>query len=120
MNYLLDKGYALNGVIMVSAVFDLRTLTFPPNDDLPYIVHLPTYAATSRYHKKLTKEMNSLNLESFINEVREFTENEYTPALFKGTSISENHKNRIAERLVKVCRFNQRILVKSKFKSKSI
>ena len=101
MNYLLDKGFALNGVIMVSAVFDLRTLTFPPNDDLPYIVHLPSYAATSHYHKKLTKEMNSLNLESFINEVREFTENEYTPALFKGTNISENHKNKIAERLVK-------------------
>ena len=119
MNYLLDKGYALNGVIMVSAVFDLRTLTFPPNDDLPYIVHLPTYAATSRYHKKLTKEMNSLNLESFINEVREFTENEYTPALFKGTSISENHKNRIAERLEKYVGLSKEFWLKANLKVKA-
>ena len=55
MNYLLDKGFALNGVIMVSAVFDLRTLTFPPNDDLPYIVHLPSYAATAHYHEQLQR-----------------------------------------------------------------
>ena len=44
---LLDKGYALNGVIMVSAVFDLRTLFFAPNEDLPYSVYLPTIAATT-------------------------------------------------------------------------
>ena len=119
MNYLLDKGYALNGVIMVSAVFDLRTLTFPPNDDLPYIVHLPTYAATSRYHKKLTKEMNSLNLESFINEVREFTENEYSPALFKGTSISGNHKNKIAESLVKYAGLTKEYWLKANLKVKA-
>ena len=119
MNYLLDKGFALNGVVMVSAVFDLRTLTFPPNDDLPYIVHLPSYAATSRYHKKLSKEMNSLNLESFINEVREFTENEYTPALFKGTSISENHKNRIAERLEKYVGLTKEYWLKANLKVKA-
>ena len=119
MNYLLDKGYALNGVIMVSAVFDLRTLTFPPNDDLPYIVHLPSYAATAKYHKKLNKEMNSLNLESFINEVREFTENEYSPALFKGTSISGNHKNKIAESLVKYAGLTKEYWLKANLKVKA-
>jgi len=29
MSYLLDKGYALNGVVMVSSVFDIRSLAFP-------------------------------------------------------------------------------------------
>lgn len=101
MNYLLDRGYAMNGVIMVSAVFDLRTLTFPPNDDLPYIVHFPTYAATAHYHQQLNSEMQSKSIESFVEEVRVFTENEYSPALFKGTRISENEKQRIAEQMVR-------------------
>jgi len=101
MNYLLDRGYALNGVIMVSAVFDLRTLTFPPNDDLPYIVHFPTYAATAHYHKKLSPELQKLPLPAFLDEVRAFTENEYTPALFKGTSISDTEKDQIANQLVR-------------------
>ena len=100
MNYLLDRGYALNGVVMVSAVFDLRTLTFPPNDDLPYVVHFPTYAATAHYHKKLSPAMQAKPLETFLDEVRDFTENDYSPALFKGTRISDKEKQQLAEKMV--------------------
>lgn len=97
MNYLLDRGIALNGVIMVSAVFDLRTLLFPPNDDLPYIVHFPTYAATAWYHNKITNK--NPNLEAFVEEVRKFTEEEYMPALYKGSRLSAQAKESLAEKL---------------------
>ncbi|MBC6365910.1 S10 family peptidase [Algoriphagus sp. AK58] len=97
MNYLLDKGYALNGVIMVSAVFDLRTLFFAPNEDLPYIVYLPTVAATSWYHNKVVDR--GPDLPSFVQRVREFTENEYAPALFKGNRISPAEKSAMAKKL---------------------
>jgi len=97
MSYLLDRGFALNGVIMVSAVFDLRTLTFPPNDDLPYIVHFPTYAATAWYHNKLTGK--NPNLMAFLDEVRKFTEEEYMPALFKGDRLTQAQKTQLAGRL---------------------
>ena len=72
MNKLLGDGIAMNGVIMVSAVFDLRTLIFPPNDDLPYIVHFPTYAATAWYHDRVTNKPE--NVYEYLNELRTFTE----------------------------------------------
>ena len=97
MNDLLSKGIAMNGVIMVSAVFDLRTLLFPPNDDLPYIVHFPTYAATAWYHDKVANKGESL--EAYLQEVRAFTEEEYAPALFKGDRVSREEKNAIAQKL---------------------
>jgi carboxypeptidase C (cathepsin A) len=97
MSYLLDKGIALNGVVMVSAVFDLRTLMFPPDDDLPYVVHLPTYAATAWYHNKL--KLKNPNLNSFLDEVRKFTEKEYMPALYKGTRLSSIAQAAMAEKL---------------------
>lgn len=97
MKKLLDQGIALNGVIMVSAVFDLRTLLFPPNDDMPYVVHFPTYAATSWYHDKVADKGESL--EDFLDEVRAFTEEEYMPALFKGTDIAEAEKEAMAQQL---------------------
>ncbi len=97
MNKLLNDGIALNGVVMVSAVFDLRTLLFPPNDDLPYVVHFPTYAATAWYHNKVAKKSSSL--EAFIEEVRLFTEKEYVPALYKGDKITLEEKNSIANKL---------------------
>ncbi len=97
MNKLLGQGIAMNGVIMVSAVFDLRTLLFPPNDDLPYIVHFPTYAATAWYHNMV--ENKPEDVYTFLDDIRNFTENEYTPALFKGDQITENEKNEIANKL---------------------
>ena len=97
MNKLLEQGIALNGVVMVSAVFDLRTLLFPPNDDLPYVVHFPTYAATAWYHNKIASKPASL--EAFLNDVRAFTEKEYVPALFKGDKLTSTEKSAMASKL---------------------
>ena len=97
MNRLLGQGIALNGVIMVSAVFDLRSLMFPPNDDLPYIVHFPTYAATAWYHNKIANK--PANLEAFLDEVRAFTEKEYAPALFRGDQLAEAERTAMAGKL---------------------
>lgn len=97
MNHLLETGIALNGVIMVSAVFDLRTLLFPPDDDLSYVVHFPTYAATARYHDKVANKGD--DLPSFLREVRTFTEEEYVPALYKGDQLDPAAKRAVAEKL---------------------
>lgn len=97
MSYLLDRGYALNGVIMVSAVFDLRSLFFASHEDLSYIAYLPTMAATSWYHNKVANKGS--DLPSFVEEVRGFTENQYAPALFKGNKISAQEKDAVAGKL---------------------
>lgn len=97
MSYLLDRGYALNGVIMVSAVFDLRTLFFAPNEDLSHVVYLPTMAATSWYHNKVANKGS--DLPAFVQEVRNFTEKQYAPALFKGNRIAEEEKSAVAQKL---------------------
>lgn len=97
MNNLLNQGIAMNGVIMVSAVFDLRSLVFPPDDDLAYIAHFPTYAATAWYHDQLRQKPT--NLEAFLDEVRQFTADEYIPALFKGDQLSPTEKTAVANKL---------------------
>ena len=97
MNKLLGEGIAMNGVIMVSAVFDLRTLIFPPGDDMPYISHFPTYAATAWYHDKVNNKPEDVY--AFLEDVRNFTENEYVPALYKGDRLSDSDKKAVAEKL---------------------
>ena len=97
MKKLLDEGIALNGVIMVSAVFDLRTLLFPPDDDLPYIVHFPTYVSTAWYHNKVKNK--PADIYAFLDEIRAFTENEYMPALFKGDQLTQMEKLKLAEKM---------------------
>jgi carboxypeptidase C (cathepsin A) len=97
MAALQDMGVTLNGVIMVSAVFDLRHLMFPPHEDLSYIVHFPTYAATAWYHDLI--ENKPEDVYTFLDEVRTFTRDEYQPALFKGDQLTASEKDAIASKL---------------------
>ncbi len=117
MDYLLGNGIALNGVIMVSAVFDLRTLLFPPNDDIPYLSHFPTYAATAWYHDKVPNKPASL--EDFMKEVRLFTRDEYASALFKGDQLSSRDKNAIAQKLARYSGLSQDYWLKANLRVKN-
>lgn len=97
-NYLEGRlGMALNGVIMVSAVFDIRTLNFAQGDDISYPINLPTYAATAWYHDKVPNKPASL--EQFIQASREFAEGDYASALMKGDRLSDAEREKIVERL---------------------
>ena len=114
MDHMLNQGIAMNGVIMVSAVFDLRTLIFPPDDDIPYLMHFPTYAASAWYHNQIPDK--EPNLEKFIDEIRSFTENSYAPALFKGDRISSEQKNIVAGQLAKYTGLSKDYWLKSNLK----
>ena len=114
MDHMLNQGIAMNGVIMVSAVFDLRTLIFPPDDDIPYLMHFPTYAASAWYHNQIPDK--EPNLEKFIDEIRSFTENSYAPALFKGDRISSEQKNTVAGQLAKYTGLSKDYWLKSNLK----
>ncbi|MEZ4792666.1 MAG: carboxypeptidase [Gelidibacter sp.] len=97
VKYLQDKGIAMNGVIMVSSVFDLQHLLFAPGDDVAYLVHFPTYATTAWYHNKVKDK--GASLEAFVQNVKRFTENEYAPALLKGDQLSSTEKEAVAQKL---------------------
>lgn len=98
-DYLQENlGISVNGIVLVSNVLDIRTLAFNPGDDLPFVVNLPTYAATSWYHNKI--ENKPANLEAFLKDVRMFAFGEYAAALLKGDQLSTDEKERVLAKLV--------------------
>jgi carboxypeptidase C (cathepsin A) len=49
--YLQERfGMYLNGLVLVSSVLDMGTLLFEGDNDTPYPLFLPTYAAAAHYH----------------------------------------------------------------------
>jgi carboxypeptidase C (cathepsin A) len=86
----------LNGIVLVSAVLDLQTLIFTPNDDLPYIVNLPAYAVTSWYLGALPGERPEDRL-AFMAEVEEFATTDYALALLAGNNLAAADRQRIIE-----------------------
>jgi len=100
-NYLQghDNMY-LNGIVMVSSVLDLGTISFYPGQDLAYVLYLPSYAATAWFHKTLKDRPDNLN--AFLDEARKFARGEYADALMKGDGLSKTEK---AETVKKMARF---------------
>jgi carboxypeptidase C (cathepsin A) len=96
-----NKSIDLNGVILLSQIFNFTTdIDFPqvnPGVDLPYVLGLPTYAATAWYHKKLPQQAPAL--EPFLKEVEDFAMGQYSHALAQGTDITADEKQATAEKL---------------------
>ncbi len=99
--YLQEKyGMYLNGIMLVSAVLNFQTLRFAPGNDLPFILFLPTYAATAWYHKKLVDDLQA-DLTKTLAEVETFALKEYTLALMQGASLSKTERANIAKKLAR-------------------
>jgi carboxypeptidase C (cathepsin A) len=111
-NYLQghDNMY-LNGIVMVSSVLDLGTISFYPGQDLAYILYLPSYAATAWFHKTLKDRPDSLN--AFLNEARKFARGEYADALMKGDALTAAEKSDIARKVSRFTGLSEDYLVKA-------
>ncbi|MBI1189582.1 MAG: peptidase S10 [Tepidisphaera sp.] len=79
-----NMGISLNGVILVSPAVDFATLDFRDNNDLPYQMFLPTYAATAWYHKKLPADLQAKPLADVLKEAESFASGEYAQVLELG------------------------------------
>ncbi len=96
--HLVEKGIALNGVLLVSTVLNFQTLDFAHGNDLPYSLFLPTYCATAWYHNKLSDDLQS-DFKKTLAEVEQFCITEYTVALAKGDALAAEERDSIAERV---------------------
>ncbi len=96
-----EKSVDLNGVILLSQILNFDDSAdapqFNPGVDLPYVVALPTYAATAWYHHKLVNP--PATLEPLLREVEQFALTEYAPALAAGSTLSPERKSAIAAKL---------------------
>jgi carboxypeptidase C (cathepsin A) len=99
--YLQDRhGLYLNGLILISSILDFSTADFNPGNDLPYILFLPTYAATAWYHQRLESGLQA-DLAATLDEVKAFALGEYTLAMIKGAALSAAERAHIAGQLAR-------------------
>ena len=85
----------VNGLLLVAPASDYQYLVFHPGNNSPHYGFLPSYAATAYYHGKV--ESNK-TLKDFYLESKQFSLEEYGPALLKGSRIKTIEKNRIIEK----------------------
>ena len=86
--------------MLVSSILDFSTAEFNPGNDLPYVLFLPTYAATAWYHRRLDDALQK-DLRKTLKEVEAFAAQEYTLALMKGDSLPNGERDQILKKLAR-------------------
>src|SRR5690606_32810380 len=86
-----------NGVVLVSPT----GLGIQRQGPVGQALTLPHYAATAWYHGQLPPDLQQRDLEDFIEEVENFTLDEYIPALSRGGFLDPARRREIAERVAR-------------------
>jgi len=112
-NYLQSggDGIDLNGIVMLSTVLNLGKLSFRPGEDLPYILHLPSFAAAAWYHKAVKDRPP--DLKTFMEEARRFAVTEYATALLKGSRLEAPEKADIAKKIARFTGLSEDYIVRA-------
>ncbi|MGZ9163939.1 MAG: S10 family peptidase [Anaerolineales bacterium] len=97
--YLQERhGLYLNGLMLISAVLDFTTILFNTNNELPFTLFVPGYAATAWYHKKAGVGQP---LREFLKEAEDFARGEYASALMKGDLLSSAERIHVVQELAR-------------------
>src|SRR5581483_4121286 len=97
--YLADKlGIYLNGVALISAVLMFQTTHSQLGNDLPYVLLLPTYAATAWYHRVVDRRRWK-TVRALTDEVEKFALGEYASVLLRGSRSTQREREAVHRRL---------------------
>src|SRR5207253_2848533 len=82
----------VNGIMLVSTVLNFETISFARGNDLPYVLYLPSYAATAWYHKKLPADLQKLPVSELVARAEAFAAEDYNNALLRGASLAAERR----------------------------
>ena len=99
--YLARQGIALNGVILISSVLDFQALSSSRTNETPYVLFLPSFAATAWYHKLLPNDLQALPLRDLLDQAERFADGDYQAALSKGDRITNDERTRISDQVAR-------------------
>jgi carboxypeptidase C (cathepsin A) len=99
--YLIGRGVAFNGIVLISTIMNFETTDFAAGNDLAYVMFLPSYAATAWYHRKLPSDLQSRTVQQITSEVEAWASGDYTLALGKGDRLTGQERQEIVAKLAR-------------------
>src|SRR5213593_3905858 len=108
--YLIGRGIAFNGIILISTIMNFETTDFAAGNDLAYVMFLPSYAATAWYHKKLPSDLQSRSVQQIVSEVEQWAANDYSLALGKGDRLTGQDRQDVIARLSRYTGLSQQFI----------
>lgn len=97
--YLIQRGIAFNGIMLISTIMNFETTNFAAGNDLPYALYLPSYTATAWYHKRLPADLQSKTVQQVVAEAEQWASSDYLVGLQKGNQLSAQERQQLITKL---------------------
>jgi carboxypeptidase C (cathepsin A) len=107
--YLVERGIAFNGIMLISTIMNFQTARFARGNDLPYVLFLPTYSAIAWYHKRLAPDLQA-DLRKTLEEVERWAATDYAAALAKGDRLTQAERQEVIDRLNRYTGLDKRFI----------
>ena len=98
--YLADHGISFNGITLLSMALDFATLVDTRNNDLPYVLLIPTFTSIAGYHKKLPSDLQQ-DTNKARQEATRWASGEYATALAKGDALTTEERQKVVENMAR-------------------
>ncbi|PYX40061.1 MAG: peptidase S10 [Acidobacteria bacterium] len=95
-NYLADHGIAFNGITLLSTAMDFGTLEWSKNNDVPYVLLVPSFTMIAAYHKRLAPDLMQ-DLDKTRQEVERWASTDYAQALAKGDALESDERQKVID-----------------------
>lgn len=94
--YLADHGISFNGITLLSTAMDFGTLEWAKNNDVPYVLLVPSFTMIAAYHKRLAPELMQ-DLAKTRQEAEHWASTEYLLGLSKGDALTPDERQKIID-----------------------
>ncbi|MGH7736835.1 MAG: S10 family peptidase [Candidatus Tyrphobacter sp.] len=115
VNVLQNEGIGMNGVILQSSILNFGLYASTYGDSVPqaggdwsYVTYLPTETATAWYHHRLPDA--PADLETAVNESRDFAMGEYLNALALGSRLPRSTYDDVVAKLHRFTGLSERYI----------
>ena len=107
--YLAERGISFNGIVLLSTAMDFQTLEFQKNNDLPYILILPSYTMIAAYHHKLPPELTQ-DMAKTRAEAEQWASTTYAQALARGDAMSTQERQAVIDQMARYTGLSKEVI----------
>jgi carboxypeptidase C (cathepsin A) len=108
-SYLAGRGISFNGITLLSTAMDFGTLEWAKNNDVPYILLVPSFTMIAAYHKRLAPDLMQ-DLAKTRQEVEHWASTDYLLALSKGDALAADERQRVIDQYARYTGLDKKLI----------
>jgi carboxypeptidase C (cathepsin A) len=108
-SYLAGRGISFNGITLLSTAMDFGTLEWTKNNDVPYILLVPSFTMIAAYHKRLAPDLMQ-DLAKTRQEAEHWASTDYLLALSKGDALAADERQRAIDQYARYTGLDKKLI----------